>query len=72
VLLPLERFFIRSDSYPELPGLALIVMDCTLFVLIYIGALRLISPRQYGTIRDVVARALAKAAGLARRLVSAS
>ena len=66
VLLPLERFFVRSDRYAELPGLALIVAECMLFVLIYIGALRLISPRQYRSIRDVVARALAKVTGLAR------
>ena len=71
LLLPLERFFIRSDRYPGLPGLALIVVECVLFVLIYIGALRLISPRQYRTIRDVVANALAKVTGLARRLVGA-
>jgi O-antigen/teichoic acid export membrane protein len=72
VLLPLERFFIRSDRYPALPGLALIVAECILFVLVYIGALRLISPRQYQSVRDVVARGLAKVTSLARRLVSAS
>ena len=72
VVLPLERFFVRSDRYPALPGLALIVAECMLFVLVYIGALRLISPRRYRSIRDVVARALAKVTGLARRLVSAS
>jgi PST family polysaccharide transporter len=72
VLLPLERFVVRSDSYPELPGMALIVVECMLFVLVYIGTLRLFSPSQYRSIHDVVARALAKVIGLARRLVSAS
>ena len=59
VLLPLERFFIRSDRYPVLPGLAWIVVECVLFALVYIGALRLISPTStdpYVTSSDVLWR----------------
>jgi len=69
VLLPLERYIIRADHYPVLPGLAWIIAECVLFALVYLGALRLISPRWYRSVRDVVGRALAKLMGLARRLV---
>jgi O-antigen/teichoic acid export membrane protein len=69
VLLPLERYVVRADHYPELPGLAWIIAECVLFALVYLGALRLISPRWYRSVRDVVGRALAKLTGLARRLV---
>ena len=62
VVLPLERFVVRSDHYPVLPGLAWIVVECMLFALVYIGALRLISPSRYRSVRDVVGRALAKVA----------
>jgi len=72
VLLPLERLVIRSDHYPELPGLAWIFGECMLFLLVYIGALRLTSPSRYRSVRDVVERALAKVTGPARRMVSPS
>jgi hypothetical protein len=52
-----------------LPGLAWIIAECVLFALVYLGALLLISPRWYRSVRDVVGRALAKLMGLARRLV---
>jgi O-antigen/teichoic acid export membrane protein len=63
VVMPLERFVVRSDQYSELPGLASIIAECVLFSVVYIGALRLISPTWYGSIRDVVVRVLAKACG---------
>ena len=69
VVLPLERLVVRSDHYPVLPGLAWIVVECMLFALVYIGALRLISPSRYRSVRDVVGRALAKVTGFARRRV---
>jgi PST family polysaccharide transporter len=68
VVMPLERFVVRSDRYPALLGLALIIAECVLFSVVYIGALRLISPAWYGSIRDVVVRALAKLADRARHL----
>ncbi len=67
VVMPLERFVVRSDRYPGLLGLASIIAECALFSAVYIGALRLISPTWYGSIRDVVARVLAKLADRARR-----
>jgi O-antigen/teichoic acid export membrane protein len=67
VVMPLERFVVRSDRYPGLLGLASIIAECVLFSVVYIGALRLISPTWYGSIRDVVARVLAKLADRARR-----
>lgn len=67
VVMPLERFVVRSDRYPALLGLASIIAECVLFSVVYIGALRLISPTWYGSIRDVVVRVLAKLADRARR-----
>ena len=69
VVMPLERFVVRSDRYPGLLGLASIVAECVLFSVVYIGALRLISPTWYGSIRDLVVRVLAKLADRARSLV---
>ena len=67
VVMPLEHFVARSDRYPELLGFASIIAECVLFSVVYIGALRLISPTWYGSIRDVVVRVLAKLADRTRR-----
>jgi PST family polysaccharide transporter len=67
VVLPLEHFVVRSDRYPALPGLACVVVECVLFALNYLSALRVISPGRYRSVRDVVVRALAELTGLARR-----
>jgi len=67
VVMPLERFVVRSDRYPGLLGFASIIAECVLFSVVYIGALRLISPTWYGSIRDVVVGVLAKLADRARR-----
>jgi O-antigen/teichoic acid export membrane protein len=67
VVMPLDRFVVRSDQHPALLGLASIIAECVLFSVVYIGALRLISPTWYGSIRDVVVRVLAKLADRARR-----
>ena len=72
VLLPLERLVVRSDHYPALPGLAWIFGECMLFLLVYIGALRLTSPSRYRSVRDVVGRTVAKVTAPARRLMSPS
>jgi len=72
VVLPLERFVVRSDHYPVLPGLAWIVVECMLFALVYIGALRLISPSRYRSVRDAVGRALAKVTGICSSTASTS
>ena len=70
VLLPLERLVVRSDHYPALPGLAWIFGECMLFLLVYIGVVRLTSPSRYRSVRNVVGRAVAKVTGPARRMVS--
>jgi O-antigen/teichoic acid export membrane protein len=67
VVMPLERFVVRSDRYPGLLGFASIIAECVLFSVVYIGALRLISPTWYGSVRDVVVRVLAKLTDRARR-----
>jgi PST family polysaccharide transporter len=69
VVMPLERFVVRSGQYPALLGLASIIAECVLFSVVYIGVLRLISPTWYGSIRDLVVRVLAKLADRARRLM---
>jgi len=69
VVMPLERFVVRSDHYPVLLGLASIIAESALFSIVYIVALRVISPTWYGSIRDVVVRVLAKAVDRARGLV---
>jgi O-antigen/teichoic acid export membrane protein len=69
VVLPLEHFVARSERHPTLLGLASVIAECVLFSVVYIGALRLISPTWYGAIRDVVVRVLARLADRARRLV---
>lgn len=69
VVMPLERFVVRTDQNPGLLGLASIIAECVLFSVVYIGALRLISPTWYGSIRDVVVRVLGKVADSARRLM---
>jgi PST family polysaccharide transporter len=72
VLLPLERYIVRAGQYATLPGLAWIAAECALFALIYIGALRLISPSWYRSVCDGVGRALAKVSGHIRRRLSRS
>ena len=54
------------DRIGHLLGLASIIAECVLFSVVYIGALRLISPTWYGSIRDVVVRVLAKLTDRAR------
>jgi PST family polysaccharide transporter len=51
VVFPLEHLVVRSDQYFEPVGLALVVADCLLFTLIYIGVLRLVSPTRYRSVR---------------------
>ncbi len=51
VVFPLEHVVVRSDQYFEPLGLALIVADCLLFMLIYVGVLRLVSPTRYRAVR---------------------
>lgn len=68
VVMPLEHFVVRTDQNPGLPGIASIIAECVLFSVVYIGALRLISPSWYGSIRDAVVGVLAKVADRARRV----
>ena len=66
VVLPLERVVVRSDHHSVLPGVSWIVVECMLFALVYIGALRLISPSRYRSVLDGCGRAVAKLAGFVR------
>ncbi|OBK74549.1 hypothetical protein A5651_09930 [Mycobacterium sp. 1274761.0] len=60
VLWPMERLVVRSDSYSVLPGLSWVVVECVLYGLVYVGALRIICPELYRSIRDLCARGVAK------------
>lgn len=64
VVFPLERLFVRSDQNIESLGLASVVGECVLFVLLYLCVLRLVSPTRYRSVRDVVHRAVARIRGL--------
>jgi PST family polysaccharide transporter len=51
VVFTFEHVVVRSDQYSEPLGLALVVMDCMLFTLLYVGVLRLVSPTRYRAVR---------------------
>jgi PST family polysaccharide transporter len=67
VVFPLERLFVRSDQNTELLGLASVVGECLLFTLVYLCALRLVSPTRFRSVRDVAVRALARIPSLTSR-----
>ena len=63
MMLPLDRFVLRADGHPPLTGLAMVVAECLLFGLVYLGAVRLVSPDMYESVRAVAARGVAKLPG---------
>jgi PST family polysaccharide transporter len=70
VVFPFERLVIRSERFVEPVGLASIVVDCLLFAVVYIGALRLISPGRYRSIHGFAERGVTRLAGMARGMRS--
>jgi O-antigen/teichoic acid export membrane protein len=67
LVIPLEHLIVRSDRYPGLVGLAAIIVECAVFSVVYIGALRVTAPTSYGSIRGAVVPVIARLAGRARR-----
>jgi PST family polysaccharide transporter len=67
VVLPLERFAVDADQYVAPVGLALIVAECLVFVIVYLGALRLFAPAQYRSVRGFAESGLARLRGLVGR-----
>jgi O-antigen/teichoic acid export membrane protein len=67
VVFPLEHLVVESDQYFEPLGLALVVADCLLFTLIYIGVLRLVSPTRYRSVHGVAERVVKRLSGLVHR-----
>jgi len=67
VVFPWERLLVRSDQFVAPLGLALIVVDCLLFTAVYIGALRLISPTRYQSVRGFAGSAATRLTGLVHR-----
>jgi O-antigen/teichoic acid export membrane protein len=66
IVFPLEHFVVGSDTYSEPLGLTWVVAESLLFVLVYVGLLRLLSPARYRALRDGAARAVSRLRGLAR------
>lgn len=60
VTFPAEHLALRSDQHPVPIGLALVVVDCLLFALVYLGAVRLLSPARFRSVRGFAERTAAK------------
>ncbi len=56
----LEHLVLRSDRHAEPLGLALIMVDCLLFALVYLGVLRLTAPARYRSLRALADRTATK------------
>ncbi len=63
VLTPLEFLVIEASSRSTAVGIALLVAEALLGLLIYIGVLALVAPRTAGQIRDLFLRVLGKGGG---------
>ncbi|RDH78670.1 lipopolysaccharide biosynthesis protein [Mycolicibacterium moriokaense] len=67
VLWPLEHYVVRSDHFPELTGLGLVLAECVLFTIVYLSVMRVAAPAMYQTVLGALGRGVAKATGPARR-----
>jgi O-antigen/teichoic acid export membrane protein len=70
VLFPAEHFVIKSERFIEPLGLASLVVDCLLFAAVYVGALRIVSPSRYRSLRGFAGRGVTRLAGVAHDLRS--
>ncbi|MFE3290955.1 oligosaccharide flippase family protein [Rhodococcus sp. NPDC059234] len=66
VIAPFEHLVLQSDQYSAPVGLALIALDCTGFLLIFVAVLRLTSPVMYGSLLNACRRMVTQAAALIR------
>ena len=69
VLLLVDRIVIKPSQYQVIPGLGWILVSCLLFFVMYIAALRVISPSWYNSVRAAGAKVAAQASGRVRKLV---
>lgn len=60
VTFPVEHLVVRSDRHFEPVGLALVLVDCLLFAAVYLGALRLLSPTRFRSVRGFAERTAVK------------
>ena len=67
VVLPLERLVLDADHFVAPVGLALVAAECLLFVIVYLGVLRLLAPGQFHSVRGFAERGLARLRGLVGR-----
>ena len=67
VVFPLEHVLVRSDRLVEPVGLGSIFVECLIFGLLYLGALRLLSPQRFRAVRGFAERAVRRLTSAARR-----
>ncbi len=67
VVFPLEHVLVRSDRLVEPVGLGSIFVECLIFGLLYLGALRLLSPQRFLAVRGFAERAVRRLTSAARR-----
>lgn len=60
VAFPTEHLVLRSDQHFEPVGLTLVMVDCVVFALVYLGALRLLSPSRFRSVRGFAERTAVK------------
>lgn len=69
VVFPLEWLLVRSDRNIEPIGIAAVFVECLVFTVVYVAALRVVSPSWYRAVRDAPGRGLATVTIAARRWV---
>jgi O-antigen/teichoic acid export membrane protein len=69
VLVLIDRLFIQPGQYQGIVGMVWVLVTCLLFFVVYIGALRLISPSWYKSVKSAAVGAAAQASGRVRKLV---
>ncbi len=63
VAFPTEHVLLRSDRHFEPVGLALVGVDCLVFTVAYLCALRVLAPSRFRSVRGFAERAAAKVKG---------
>lgn len=66
-VLPMERLVVHADRHATATGLALVVAECLVFAIVYLGVLRLVAPDQYRSARGFAESGLARLRGVVGR-----
>ncbi len=70
VMMPVDRLLIKPGQHHFIPGLLWVAAICLLFLVVYIAALRVISPSWSNAVRAAVSAGASHVSGRARRLVT--